>query len=55
MVSNEYMKVVHEKICHKIVKKMEKIADQEGDFSSQDLDNLKDGAKVLWYMKECTK
>lgn len=54
-MSVEYMKVVHEKVCHKVLKKMEAIADAEGSLTSQDLDNLKDAAKTLWYMKELDK
>lgn len=54
-MSAEWIKVVHEKVCHKILKKMEKIADQESDLTSQDLDNLKDAAKTLWYLKELSK
>lgn len=54
-MSAEYMKVVHEKVCHKVLKKMEAIADSEGSLTSQDLDNLKDAAKTLWYLKELDK
>lgn len=52
---SEYVKVVHEKVCHKVLKKMEAIADSEGSLTSQDLDNLKDAAKTLWYLKELDK
>lgn len=54
-MSAEYMKVIEDKVCHKVLKKMEAIADAEGSLTSQDLDNLKDGAKVLWYLKELCK
>lgn len=52
---SEYVKVVPEKVRHKVLKKMEAIADSEGSLTSQDLDNLKDAAKTLWYLQEMAK
>ncbi len=54
-MENERMKALHEKTCHEVMKKMERIVAKDGELTSQDLDNLKDGAKVLWYLKECAK
>lgn len=54
MLTPEYMKVVHEKAQHKIVTKIEKIL-EEDHISSQDLEDLKNAAKALWALKECTK
>lgn len=55
MLTSEYMKVVHEKAQHKIVAKIEKILAEEDHLSSQDLEDLKNAAKALWALKECSK